>query len=207
MYWLVVIVLRGHPLSTYADFSAFWTPSPLCTYFEPEYTSKFTQPRLLRTLLGPLPLGAYVLNGWSLIFYCPARHRFYRANALLFALRPVIILCLPAAKPSAMSVADKQVVFFLLPLFTCAKAISDERRRSTSRFSPFQNFRGHRSPYCFYWRVNYFGGKGVMTPLPQILSGHRSCILGAWGQCEWKGGIIDILHLGSIHIFQLSEFS
>ena len=36
-------------------FRLFGPPPPPCTHFEPEYTSKFTQPRLLRTLLGPLP--------------------------------------------------------------------------------------------------------------------------------------------------------
>ena len=47
--------LRGHPLSTYADFPAFWTPSPPCSHFGLNRKSKFTQPPLLRTLLGTLP--------------------------------------------------------------------------------------------------------------------------------------------------------
>ena len=47
--------VRGHPLSTYANFSAFLTPSPPCTHFGLNHKTKFTQPRLLRTLFGPLP--------------------------------------------------------------------------------------------------------------------------------------------------------
>ena len=52
--------IRGHPFITFAKFSGFWTPSPPVRIF--------TQPPLLRTLLGtlPLPLGASVLYGWSL---------------------------------------------------------------------------------------------------------------------------------------------
>ena len=69
--------VRDHALSTYADFPAFWTPSPPpCSHFGLNHSTKFTQPRLLRTLFGPLPLAAYVLYGWSLsltgltIIYC-----------------------------------------------------------------------------------------------------------------------------------------
>ena len=53
----------GLPLSTYADFTAFWAPLP-------PLVRKFTQPRLLSlsttSAFGPtppLPLSAYVLNG------------------------------------------------------------------------------------------------------------------------------------------------
>ena len=55
--------IRGLPLSTYADFPAFWTPSPPCSLFGLNHKSKFTQPRLLCTLLVTLPLSAYVLYG------------------------------------------------------------------------------------------------------------------------------------------------
>ena len=59
--------VRGHPLSTYAKFSGFLTPSSPCTHFGQVCKTKFTQTPLLRTLLGPLPLGAYVLYGCSLM--------------------------------------------------------------------------------------------------------------------------------------------
>ena len=45
------------PLRTYADFPAFWTPSPPCSHFGLNRKTKFTQPPLLRTLLGHLPPG------------------------------------------------------------------------------------------------------------------------------------------------------
>ena len=58
---------RGHPLSTYADFPVFWTPSPPCSHFGLNHKTKFTQPRLLRTLFGPLPpspsLRTYFMDG------------------------------------------------------------------------------------------------------------------------------------------------
>ena len=49
------VSIRDHPLTTYANFLAFWTPSPPCTHFGLNHKTKFTQPRFLRTLFGPLP--------------------------------------------------------------------------------------------------------------------------------------------------------
>ena len=47
---------RGRSQMTSAKFSGFWTPSPPCQHVGPIYSTKITQPRLLRQNLGnPLP--------------------------------------------------------------------------------------------------------------------------------------------------------
>ena len=46
---------RGHSFITFAKFSGFWTPSPPCSLFGLNHKTKFTQPRLLHSLLGTLP--------------------------------------------------------------------------------------------------------------------------------------------------------
>ena len=62
------VLVRGHPFITFAKFSGFWTPSPPCSHFGLTHKTKFTQPRLLRSLLGtlPLPLSANIINGLPL---------------------------------------------------------------------------------------------------------------------------------------------
>ena len=47
--------VRGHPFITLAKFSGFWTPFPPCSLFWLNHMAKFSQPRLLHSLLGTLP--------------------------------------------------------------------------------------------------------------------------------------------------------
>ena len=58
-FWLIV-ALREHPLSTYADFMAFLTPSPLLYVFHATYQPQYAY--FPDFLTPPIPLGAYVLN-------------------------------------------------------------------------------------------------------------------------------------------------
>ena len=57
--------IREDPLSTYAKFLGFWTPSPLSYAFHATYQYCRTQIFLAVSLTPPLPLGEYV-HGWSL---------------------------------------------------------------------------------------------------------------------------------------------
>ena len=57
---------KGLSIKYVRSFYYIWDPPPLVrTLFGQIYSTKFTQPALLRTLLGllTLPLGVYVING------------------------------------------------------------------------------------------------------------------------------------------------
>ena len=56
---------RDNPLSTYAEFSGFWTPSPPLVRFS-RNLSVLLYAKIGHFFDTPLPLSAYVLNGRSL---------------------------------------------------------------------------------------------------------------------------------------------
>ena len=100
---------RRLPLSTYADFPAFWTPLP-------PLVRKFTQPRLLSLYATyafgptpPLPLCAYVLNGSPLIRLSGAVHRFCIFN------------------PLSLSKSQSREVFFLACILTFLMQLKDDK--------------------------------------------------------------------------------
>ena len=70
-------VIREHPLSTYAKFSGFWTPSPPLVRFS-RNLSVLSYAKIDHFFYTPLPLSAYVLYGWSLSYgYLASPHSWH----------------------------------------------------------------------------------------------------------------------------------